>query len=102
MTFRRLTKEEAKDLQGKIDRGEIKEVHLYSLENILRPRGGVLQKESLSQTILEKLISYYESWTDPRYGDNPDENELLRTMERNLKQEVEIAWDAFMEGNWRK
>ena len=102
MTFRRLTKEEAKDLQGKIDRGEIKEVHLYNPENILRPRGGVLQKESLGLTILEKLISYYESWTDPRYEDNPDENELLRIMQRNLSQEVEAAWDAFMEEDWQK
>lgn len=72
-------------------------LHLYHPENILRPRGGKIQKESLSSRILEQLRSAYESWTDPRYGDSLTKEELFPLLARNLSQEVYYAWDQFLD-----
>jgi len=72
-------------------------IHIHHLYNVLRPRGGVLQKESLSLHILEKLKDYYESWTDEKYGDNPTKEELVLILVRNLFEEVTFALDKFKE-----
>ncbi len=71
------------------------EIHLYMLSNVLRPRGH-MKKESIGVTILERLEGAYESWTDPKYGDTPDESALLEIMKQNLQQEVEGAWEEFI------
>lgn len=69
-------------------------MHLYSVERVLHPRGA-LKKESLSAHILESLTTYYQSWTDEKYGDNPSKQELLELLKENLDQEVRIAWREF-------
>jgi len=75
---------------------EVKQLHLYSFRNILRPRGGLAQKESLSLYILEKLRSCYESWTNPKYADSKPEEEVLSQLKENLEQEVNIAYTLFL------
>jgi len=75
---------------------ETKQLHLYSFENILRPRGGLAQKESLSLYILEKLKSCYESWTNPKYIDSKPEEEVVAQLKENLEQEVNIAFVLFL------
>ena len=75
---------------------EVKQLHIYSFRNILRPRGGLAQKESLSLYILEKLRSYYESWTNPKYADSKPEEEVLLQLKENLEQEVNIAYTLFL------
>jgi hypothetical protein len=72
-------------------------LHLYHPENVLRPRGGKLQKESLSLKILENLRAAFESWTDPKYGDSLTKEELFSLLSRNLSQEVYFAWDKFLD-----
>jgi len=71
-------------------------VHLYSFENMLRPRGGVAQKESLSLCILERLRSCYESWINPSYSDSRPEEEVLLKLRENLEQEVNIAFSLLL------
>lgn len=75
--------------------GTITKMHLYSHENILRPRGGVMEKESLSLHVFERLQSAFEEWTDEKYGDNPTRKELIDTLQKNLKEEMRIAWQRF-------
>jgi len=75
---------------------EVKQLHLYSFRNILRPRGGLAQKESLSLLILEKLKSCYESWTDPKYADSKSKEEVVAQLRENLEQEVNIAFSLFL------
>ena len=70
-------------------------VHLYEFSNVLRPRGH-MEKESIGVTILERLISSYEMWTDPKYGDNPDTTTLLKLLQRNMKEEMDGAWREFI------
>lgn len=74
---------------------QFRSLHLYRYQNVLRPRGSSLSKESLSSTIYDRLKGAFESWTDPKYGDNPDVHELMDTLERNLHEEVQAAWDEF-------
>ena len=71
---------------------EAKQIHFYSFKDILRPRGGLAQKESLSLYILEKLRRLYESWTNSKYADSKSEEEVLLQLEENLKQEVNTAF----------
>lgn len=76
-------------------------VHLYNVENILRPRGS-MEKESLSQHIYEKLMWLFPHWSNPKYADSiTDERELLHLIQKNLHEEVEIAVETFLE-NLRK
>lgn len=91
----------------KMDNGEIEKIkklpknavriHLYNVQNVLRPRGGKLQKESLSLYIYDKLNSVYEDWTNLDYGDNPSKKELLEIVENNMIEEVQLAWEKFKE-----
>ena len=46
--------------------------------------------------ILDKLLGAYESWTDPKYGDNPDEATLLKLLQQNMKEEVDGAFREFI------
>ena len=71
------------------------QVHLYSVQDVLAPRGS-LKKESLSEHILEALNSNYKSWTDEKMGDNPTKDDLVSLLKTNLDQEVWIAWREFL------
>jgi len=70
-------------------------VHMYDYKNVLRPRGH-MQKESIAEYILDRLLAYHESWTDSKYGDNPEVTELLSLLQKNLKEEVDGAWREFI------
>jgi hypothetical protein len=72
-----ISKEEAEEL---VASGTAIRVHLYNYKNVLRPRGS-MKKESLGDYILERLLSYYEDWTDKKYGDNPKETSLLQFLQ---------------------
>lgn len=77
------------------------QVHLYDPENMLRPRG-TLRKESLSADIQEDLKNTYEHWTDPKYGDNPPESEVVAILVRNAREEVEAAIGEFLRTKKKK
>ncbi len=70
-------------------------IHLYSYHNVLKPRGS-MKKESLGNSIYERLTDTYEDWTNPDHGDNPSEDELLKQLRKNLLSEVEAAWEKFI------
>lgn len=73
----------------------ISEFHLYEFTNVLRPRG-TMQKESLGAYMLHRLLSVHDSWTNPKYADNPDESTLVETLKRNLQEEVDEAFAEFL------
>ena len=70
-------------------------VHLYKVENVLRPRGP-MEKESIGQYIKDKLQGAYESWTDPEYGDRIDPVLLLHLLHNNLMEEVNAAFGQML------
>ena len=78
-----------------IPKGAIK-IHLYHFKNGLRPRG-TMQKESISLVIYERLISAFEDWSKPEYGDNPNSSELLKLLKNNLTEEIDAAWKKFID-----
>lgn len=83
------------EIVSEIPEGAVR-IHLYNYKNVLRPRGGVLQKESLSGYILDRLQGAFEEWSDSKYGDNPEVTELLAQLQANLKEEVDYAWKEFL------
>lgn len=85
------------ELEQAIKDGRAKQIHLYIANNMLRPRG-TMEKESLGLYILDKLNAYYESWTNPKYSDNPSKQEVIEILNNNLMTEVRNAWDEFIEG----
>ena len=80
--------------KNSIPEGAIR-IHLYSYHNVLKPRGS-MKKESLGNSIYERLTDTYEDWTNPDHGDNPREDELVKQLRKNLLSEVETAWDKFI------
>jgi len=70
-------------------------IHMYDYKNVLRPRGH-MKKESVAEYILDRLMACYESWTDGKYGDNPEVTELLSFLQKNLKEETDGAWREFI------
>ncbi len=70
-------------------------IHLYSYRNVLKPRGS-MKKESLGLEIYDRLKSTFEDWSNPDYGDNPEPDELLKQLRKNLLSEVENAWEKFI------
>jgi hypothetical protein len=70
-------------------------IHLYSYHNVLKPRGS-MQKESLGLIIYERLTDVFDDWTNPKYGDNPSEDKLLKQLRKNLWGEVEAAWNKLI------
>jgi hypothetical protein len=73
------------------------QIHLYDSKNVLMPRGS-RQKESIHNYLLEKLQISYESWTDPKYVDNPDKKKLIQSLYNNLINEAMNAWEDFLKG----
>jgi len=76
---------------------ENKQVHPYLFKNVLRPRGGIAQKESLSLYITDRLKSCFESWTDPKYADSQPEEKVISQLQENLLEEVSIAFILFLQ-----
>lgn len=72
------------------------QIHLYNYKDVLRPRGH-MKKESIGIYILERLKTYYESWTDEKYGDNPPRENLMNQLRSNLDDEMAGAWREFLE-----
>lgn len=70
-------------------------IHLYDWKNVMRPRGH-MKKESIGEYLLQKFIDTFESWTDPKYGDNPDILELANKMYHNALEELDGAWNEFI------
>jgi len=99
MALRKLTPEEEEKISSGIKDGSVSQVHLGTYQSVFRPRGAMM-KNSLGQYMLEKLNSTFESWTDPKYGDNPHTAELLKTMHKNMMEEVELAWGEFLTSNF--
>jgi len=77
-----------------IPKGAIR-IHLYSYRNVLKPRGS-MKKESLGLEIYERLKSTFKDWSNSDYGDNPEPDELIRQLRKNLFSEVETAWEKFI------
>jgi len=75
---------------------DAKKVHLIPYQSSLKPRG-TMAKNSLGLYILMKLVSAYESWTDPSYSDNPEETVLVKTLVDNVKNEADAAIRTFLE-----
>lgn len=71
------------------------QVYLYNVKNILRPRGH-MKKESIGEYILDRLLGCYESWSDEKYGDNPDKITLIKLLQTNLKEESDGAFREFL------
>ncbi len=71
------------------------QLHLYESRNVLRPRGH-MEKESIAEYILDRLLGAHESWTDKRYSDNPDESTLLKLLQTNMKEEMDGAFREFI------
>lgn len=80
--------------KNSIPKGAIR-IHLYSYRNVLKPRGS-MKKESLGLEIYERLTSIFEDWSNPNYGDNPEPDELIRQLRKNLMSEVEAAREKFI------
>lgn len=77
---------------------KIERFHLYSVEDVLRPRGS-MQKESLSLDIYRRLILIFESWSNGGYADALPFKELKDRILANLREEVDAAIEAFVAGN---
>lgn len=75
---------------------ELRRVHLYPWQDVLRPRGGVMQNESLSAEVFERMARAYSEWTDPEYGDLPEPAELRERIINNARAEMEAAIRAFV------
>jgi len=95
MKIRLLTPEEEANLPQLIKEGKAQQVHLGAFKSIFRPRGS-MQKNSVGAYLLEKLTNEFESWTDPKYADNPDLEKLIQSMHHNMMVEVISAWEAFI------
>ena len=92
MKITNMSKEQIEEL---IASGKATRCHLYDPSNVLRPRGH-MQKESIGEYILDRLLGNYESWTDEKYGDNPDQSTLIKLLLTNLKEEVDGAFREFI------
>jgi len=96
--IRIMTPEEETLLLSQIKEGTAKQVHFGTCNSIFRPRGSMM-KNSVGEYILGKLASEFESWTDPKYADNPDLEILIRTMHQNLMLECLSAWEKFIKSD---
>ncbi len=74
---------------------KMRRVHWGRWQDVLRGRGR-LEKESLSLEIFEAMVSSYQSWTDPQFGDNPEPAELRERLIQNAREETEAAVAEFV------
>ncbi len=65
-----------------------------SFNDMLKPRGSV-EKESIEDYLYCRLMDCFESWTDPKHGDNPPVNTLMELLCTNLRDETTNALEKF-------
>lgn len=94
MGYLKIKKDGSVESIDKIPEGA-KQIHMYKPEGMLKPRGSMI-KESIGLKICEELITYYKSWTNSKYGDNPKETEVIELLKKNLDEEVAAAWKTFL------
>ena len=82
------------EMMKKINSGECTPCHLMSPEEIFKPRGS-MKKNSMGEYLFERLVSAFEEWTDPKYGDNPPVDELIQIICDNLRDECSAALEGF-------
>jgi hypothetical protein len=73
------------------------QVHFGTAATHWNPRG-VLQKNSLSADLLERLEHAHESWTDDKYGDSLSSAEAAEVLVKGLRHNVEAAVEEFLSG----
>jgi len=78
-----------------LTRDEFGEIRRFPLENVLRPRL-LTRTESIGDIIFNCLLSTHQHWMDSSYGKSPDPGFLIFQLSRNLKDEVEAAWQKFL------
>ena len=66
-----------------------REIHMYNIGDIFRPRGESFSKESLSSYIYEKMKYYINDWSDPKYKDSLPKPEVVKIAVLNLLDEVD-------------
>jgi hypothetical protein len=98
MNLRAMTSEEQENLEEMIKNGTAKQVHFGSHHSIFKPRGS-MKKNSLGYNLLERLDNEFEHWSDPKYADNPEVEELIKTMHSNMMMEVLSAWELFIKSD---
>ena len=76
--------------------GGYRRVHFYSFQDVLKPRGEELGKESLSAVILEHLRGAFNSWTDPRYSDSVSTLEAVPAIRQAAEAALKAAVDEFV------
>lgn len=101
MKLKKMTDKEETILREQIANGTAKQVHLCSYKDMFRPRGS-MQKNSLGAYLLEKLENELESWTDPKYADNPPVDQLLEVMFGNIMEETIASWTEFVKSEQLK
>ena len=94
MSYLRINKDGTVETLKEIPKSAV-QVHMYNPEGMLKPRGSMI-KESIGLKICEELISYYKSWTNSKYGDNPIQTEVLEILKKNLDDEIAAAWKTFL------
>lgn len=72
------------------------EIHRFPLENVWRPKLLIMKAETLETMIYDSLCAAYEHWLETDYGNKPNPGFLLFQLQRNLKDEVEAAWEKFV------
>lgn len=91
MEMMKLTRDELEEL---IKMGRVSQVHLADYRTVLCHRGS-MKKNSMGEYILRRLKDEWESWTDPKYSDNPEKSDLYRVLRKNLILEVNSALSEF-------
>jgi len=88
----------AAELAERMKNGETVElVHAFSSPNdVLKPRGS-MQKNSIGEYMFQKLVDSWESWTDPKYSDNPPVDMLMEILCTNFRGECTAALEKFFD-----
>ncbi len=68
-------------------------VHFGSIDSVLRPRGS-MEKESLSESLFEWMVSNFQMWTDPKYADSLEPSDTCATIAHNANEEFHHALNA--------
>ncbi len=72
------------------------EIRRFPLENVWRLKLFTMKTETLETIIYDSLCAACQHWLETDYGNKPDPGFLLFQLQRNLKDEVEAAWQKFI------
>lgn len=70
-------------------------IHMGNIESTFCPRG-TLEKESMSEYLLERLESLLDYWTRPEYADSLPRPEAVSALVKGLRDEVDVAIAEFL------